>query len=464
MAVDLGSIPDYRVLRESVAGPGSPHVSDRYWALKKQGRRTLFKTAPPVFDHTGACRIGGMWEPQRLWYEDASKVSIFVGGYGTGKTTIGVKKSIMLALANNGAEHWAVSPTEFDSDSVVQPMFEEYLTGRGIAWRWNSKKRLFTIQHGGRVGKIRCVSGHKPAKLKGQNLGSAWMDEPFIMSEMVFKNLLARLRKPGTMIKQLLMTGTPEQLGYGFELCEGDKAGELNPYVIVSTTMANKAQSADYVRDLIASYSEKEYRAYVLGEFVNLGSGIIYYAFDVKRNVVALGDPGDCELFVGMDFNVNPMTAVVGWIRMGHIHIFDEIRLPNSDTKAMCRELRQRYGERIRVVYPDPAGNQRQTNSGLITDHMIIEDHGFRVEAPGRWIPRRDTETSVNASFYPVDEPPRLSIHPSCRGLITDLQILTHENRNKLKNSTHSPDALKYLVWNIYPPCELSRAGKAMYA
>lgn len=458
-------LPEYILSRPAQYQFGAPHGSRRFWEMCRKGRlKPLFNTGLPMLDHSREVVQGGMWEPQSLFYRDHSKVSVFVGGYGTGKTTIGVKKSIALALLNGKAEHWTISPTEFNSDTVIRPMYEEFMKGRGISFRWKEKDRRYTIRYKGRTGYIYCVSGHNPEKFKGQNMGSCWMDEPFIQKDATFKNVMGRIRHGSALLKQLMLTGTPEQLGYGYELCEGDLSERLRPFVIRSTTMANKCHSPDYVRDLIASFTEKEYKAYVLGQFVNLAKGVIFYGFDPDRNIKALGDPGEVELVVGMDFNVNPMSAVIGWYVPGHLHIFDEIRLEDSDTAMMCRELRSRYGDRISAIYPDPAGNQRQTNNGLMTDHDIIEDHGYRVITPGRWIPRRDTEISVNAAFAPAVGPIRLSLHPRCKRLATDLQVLTHEKFHQQKKLTHSPDALKYLAWHLFPPVYAPKSSQILYS
>ncbi|NPS72445.1 terminase, partial [Pseudomonas aeruginosa] len=65
--------------------------------------------------------------------------------------------------------------------------------------------------------------------------------------------------------------------------------------------------------------------AYLRGQFVNLTAGTIYTAYDrtlnASQETVQPGEP----IFVGMDFNVGKMAAVVHVKRLGLPHAVDEI-------------------------------------------------------------------------------------------------------------------------------------------
>ena len=58
----------------------------------------------------------------------------------------------------------------------------------------------------------------------------------------------------------------------------------------------------------------------------------VYHGFNLEENVVELELSAHAPLLIGMDFNVNPMTAVVGQRAGDQCHIIDEIVLPNSRT------------------------------------------------------------------------------------------------------------------------------------
>jgi len=45
-------------------------------------------------------------------------------------------------------------------------------------------------------------------------------------------------------------------------------------------------------------------------------------------------------LYWALDFNVNPMTAIIAQYIHGKIHVVEEIFLPGSSTLAMCSGLK----------------------------------------------------------------------------------------------------------------------------
>ena len=110
------------------------------------------------------------------------------------------------------------------------------------------------------------------------------------------------------------------------------------------------------------------------------------------------------ELLVGMDFNVNPMSAVLAQTfttREGleGIHVIGEHYIEDGDTYKMTEWLRafckSRGIVRSRVtVYPDASG-KAQSTSGK-SDHKIIRESGFRIDAPRANPPVRDRANVVN--------------------------------------------------------------------
>ena len=81
-----------------------------------------------------------------------------------------------------------------------------------------------------------------------------------------------------------------------------------------------------------------------------------------------------------MDFNVNPMTAVVAQRAGDQCHVIDEIILPNSNTQQMMQEINRRYAGREGVVHPDPSAESRKTSAPAgETDLTIIEREGWGV-------------------------------------------------------------------------------------
>jgi len=423
------------------------------------GETSFWRKEEPVLDPVNnAVLKGGMWLHQRRWWELPTFIKALVAGYGSGKTQIGAKRIIALALQNAPIPVGAVSPTfamaRRTSITALQMLLdgkERLLGRRRFRWHYHGLNNAFYINYHGRRATIGILSGDNPLSLRGDNLAAAWIDEAFLQDQAVFDAMIARVRAPGARHREINLTCTPEQLNWGYDLCIGDLKQKLDVGIVQASTRQNLALPASYVRNLEASLTAKAAQAYIEGEFVNLSEGLVYYAFDPAENVVDLPVPMEAELGVGMDFNNNPMAAAVFWRLGDRMHFFHEIELPNSDTDSMCITLRERFGQRLVMVYPDASGALAHTNSGK-SDFQTIKGHGFEIEAPRANPLRKDRFNAVNGKFRAKDGRVTLTIAPACVRLRRYLQAYAHEiiNTDAQKALSHLCDAMSYPVAHLF--------------
>lgn len=439
-----------------------------------KSKRFWRRNDPEMTD--GRVSKGGMWPHQRAFWDLDTFFRVLVGGYGSGKTNIGAKWIISLALQNSGVPVATVSPSFPLARKTIIPTIIELLQGKqsllggALWWRFRrSPSCEFEIQHAGRTGLIYILSGDKEESLRGPNLGGALIDEPFIQEESVFSQMVARIRHPAATHKALALTGTPEQLNWGWDLCMGDLKDEyekrgLGVGVVKASTRQNLAVGADYVNRLLGTFSGKAADAYVDGEFVNLSKGQVYYGFngllnDQESNVRDLPMPlnpdgtAAVQLGAGMDFNVNPLAFNVFWKQGSHLHFFDEYELENADTEYACQVLKDNYWRLgLRDVYPDATGSARRTSApGGKTDFHYIEAAGFTVQADHANPKHRDRENSVNGKLRPKEGSATLTISPKCKKMRKYLSTYTHELKLKQKHMSHTLDALGYPVYYHFP-------------
>ena len=186
-----------------------------------------------------------------------------------------------------------------------------------------------------------------------------------------------------------------------------------------------------------------------------LQSGRVYHAFSRDLNVTDVPLIPDLTLLVGMDFNVDPMTAVVAQKIGEQCHVSGEIVLPNSNTFEMMEELLLRYPGQRGVVHPDPSGAARKTSAAVgLTDHAIIQQAGWYVYSLKPY-PIVDRINSVNAMFENANRQRRLFIDRRCKNLIRALDSLTFKAETHLPDKStgfdHITDALGYLIMGAFP-------------
>ena len=162
--------------------------------------------------------------------------------------------------------------------------------------------------------------------------------------------------------------------------------------------------------------------------------GRVYRRFDPQRHVDSVEYEPTYPLCVGVDFNVDPMSACLmhpwgpGW------QVFDEVVLRHSDTDELCQEILRRYPDHRGEywIYPDASGKAGHSSNRGRSDHAILREY-FGAEAmrsPKRNPAIRDRVAGLNRLFRRGHDDPRktrFAIDPRCKTLIKGLEQLGYK-------------------------------------
>lgn len=430
----------------------------------------FWRKEPPVFDGTIAVK-GGMTEPQREWWELPNYIRLLVGGYGSGKTNVLCKRMSALALENPGCPVAIVSPTFPMARETVIVTMREMLQGKKTlvpGFNFHELKQspyVFFLSHGNRKGRVLIYSGEDPERLKGPNLAAAGIDEPFIQDRRVFEQMLARTRHPRARRREINLTGTPEDLNWGYDLAEGKLGKRYDVGVVRAPSRSNLALPDQFLRTLEAGYDSKTAQAYLEGYFVSLVEGAVYHAFSKENNVMRLARPDDAVPFTGWDFNVSPLCVSNGWVLnpedrdRAHVHIESTHEFEDANTESAAAAMRQRSDARL--AYPD-SNVGRATNAPVgVTDHDYLRSAGYEVVTyPGGNPRRRDRWNTVNGMLQSPHLGVRFTISPDCEDLIRYLSTYAHKKIKQQEYMSHLIDASTYPITSMFGP-KAGRDGMA---
>ena len=403
-------------------------------------------------------------DPQAAFLALPNKFRAYVAGFGAGKTWAIAAGACKHYWEHPRAHRGYFAPTYPQIRDIYFPTIEE------VAFDWGLRVKIAEVNkevhfYSGRVyrGTTICRSMEKPESIVGFKIARADVDEldtlPVRKAEHSWRKILARLRLNFDGLNGADVATTPE--GFKFTYLQWVKAVRDKPELVgmyglvQASTYDNELYLPDdYIPSLLATYPPQLIQAYLNGQFVNLTSGTVYHAYDRIKNAstetMQAGEP----VFVGMDFNVGKMAAIIHAKRDGMPHAVGEV-VNAYDTPDMIRILKDRLGERVIRVYPDASGGSRKSVNASTTDIQLLKAAGFVVSAPEANPPVKDRINAMNAMFCNAKGERRYRVNADlCPTYADNLEQQVWADNgepDKTAGNDHTNDAGGYFLHRDYP-------------
>jgi phage terminase large subunit len=327
----------------------------------------------------------------------------FFGGIGSGKTATGTHFALAMMKSNP-------HPTGFIGANSYQQLnqstlknFFDYVDKYGLlyvygtkpprAWNIRSKfkehRGIITFAFGPQII-VRSMENYND--IRGIEIGWFWLDETRDTRKEAWDVIKGRMRDASSKNRAGLITTTPN--GHDWQHQEfiikpgttSDDGKILNKdhiHVISSTYENRKNLPEGYIESLEDSYDSFIAKQELMGEFVNTQSGRAYYAYtDLNHDKSIKYDP-NLALFIGMDFNVDPMTAVLyqNYTQQdthGRTHIMSKIfkvyYLRGSNTTLTIKKIVNDFPKAVSyILTPCQSSIARQTVAPIgINDLALV--------------------------------------------------------------------------------------------
>lgn len=381
--------------------------------------------------------------------KDTTRFRVVVAGRRFGKTHLSIRELCFHAKEPD-KDVWYVAPTYKMARQIVWKKLKNKLTDLNWVAKTNETELTLQLINGSTIS-LKGADNYD--SLRGVGLDFIVLDEfADISPDAWYETLRPTLSdKAG----KALFIGTPKGIGnWAYEIYQNTQDDPLNWKSYTFTTIDGGNVPPEEIEQARKDLDERTFRQEYMATFETF-SGRIYYAFDRMGNVLKyIGNIPDV-LYVGMDFNIDPMSAVIA-TRVGDtLHIIDEVRIFSSNTAEIVDELKQRFPKSKLWVYPDPAGNQRKSSAGGQTDITILQNAGFVVKAPRVHTPVRDRINAVNSRLCDTIGIRRLFVDPKCKYTIEGLERQTYKEGtsqpDKESGYDHMNDALGYMVDYLFP-------------
>ena len=387
-------------------------------------------------------------KPQSQVIKDKARFRVLITGRRFGKTYLAINELAKFA-SRSKQKVWYVAPTYRQAKQICWNELKERLIEHKWVKTINNSDLTIILKNN---SSITLRGADNEQSLRGVGLNFLVMDEfADIHKEAWYEVLRPTLSDTGG---HALFCGSPRGFGnWSYELFkqgESNKDWQSFKYTTLEGGQVSSEEIEQAKQDLDVRTFQQEYEA----TFVNY-SGMIYYNFNRQKNIIEKYERDSAFLHIGLDFNVDPMTAVVCIIERDIVIVVDEIQIYSSNTQEMCEEIRSRYRNKNIVVYPDPSARQRKTSAGGFTDISILKNAGFDVRCRNTAPLVRDRINSVNSRLKNVNGKNNLFIVKSCKNVIKSIE------RQIYKEGTHIPDkdsgydhmndALGYLIEYNFP-------------
>ena len=372
---------------------------------------------------------------------DQSRFKVIVAGRRWGKTVLALMWLCLGDILPN-ERRWFIAPTYRQGKMIAFPLLRQLFRGRA---KINESELKVTLPNEAEI----CIKGaDNEDSLRGAGLNRVILDEyayfkPHVWEEIVLPML-------ATSQGDAMFIGTPNGFDTMYELfLKGQSDPEWASWQY--KTIEGGFVSDDEIDRLKSNMDGRLYRQEMEGSFESTGNRA---AYNFDRDIhIKKADSLTGNRFIGMDFNVDYMSAVFACeYTDGTVHYFDEIRQSNSNTESMAKEMKKKWG--LHPTFPDPAGRARSTTSNR-SDHAILREFGYPVYARRAHPAVKDRLACLNKKLLDAKDKVGMTVDPKCKYLIKDLEQCQRDKRGGIDKSnqelSHMIDACSYLLEIKFP-------------
>lgn len=400
---------------------------------------------------------------QRVVFNSNHRFRVVVAGRRWGKTML-AKNLIIRRACRRKQLIWYVAPTYGMARQILWDELKDSLP-KALIHSINETRMSIRLINGSR---IELKGADKPDTLRGVGLHLIIIDEAQDIKQETWKKVLRpTLASTGG---EAIIIGTPKAFNWLYDLYLLGQRGKniisksgkkvkntwmswqfptgTSPFIPKSEIAAAKADM-----------DEKSFRQEFEASFENM-AGRVYYAFNRKDHVGKYPFNPDLPIWIGQDFNINPMSSVIMQPQSnGEIWVVDECILFGSNTEETANEMARRYhrymGSQI-TFYPDPAGQNRGHARGE-SDLDILRENGFKRLKYKKKHPRvADRVNAVNRVFKTADGSINMRVNEKCKHTIVALEQTIYKANSrevdKKAGLEHPADGLGYCI-DIERPC-----------
>ena len=382
---------------------------------------------------------------------------VIVAGRRWGKTHFSRTELIKAAIKKPKSLVWYVAPSYRMAKDIMWDELNDAIPRRLVKKKNETKMQVRLVN--GSI--IQLLGADDPDSLRGRGVDFVVLDEFQDFKEGVWEQVIY----PTLTDRQghALIIGTPKSFNQLYKAWDkGQSDDTINEdwaswqFPTATSPFIPKKEIEAARRNLHEKAFKQEYEA----SFETM-SGRVYYAFDRKTHVGTYDLDPSQPILIGMDFNIDPMSAVIMQYsrEKRELWVVDEIHMTQSNVAEIADEIERRYWRHIKAkklaVYPDPAGANRNQGRGE-SNFDVLKQKGIKHIIYRRKHPAvTDRVNAVNSMLRSADGSIRIRVDKRCKELIKSLEQTLYKSGtaqvDKSAGMEHMADAIGYPVEYLFP-------------
>ncbi len=385
-----------------------------------------------------------------------AKISLWVGAVSAGKTIASLFAFLFAVKMAQGTGLIVIVGKTLQTieRNILSPLMDYRIFGPLSRAVTHTKGSGVAVIFGKTVELVGANDVRSEEKIRGSTIEVAYVDEATLLPPGFWEMLVSRLRVAGAL---LLATTNPGSTRHWLRVEWILKAAEKNMQVFHFIMDDNPSLTADYVRDMKASFSGVFYDRMIKGLWTN-AEGAIFDSWNPAVHVVRHQDLPRMQriLGVGIDYGTTNATSalMLGAGEDGLLYVLDEWR---HDARA--NQVRITNGAIVKGItaWLDAASlpdGSRPAPEWIILDPSAAS---LRVEMFSQGM--SNVISGNNDVLYGIQtvsavlDAGKLRVSDRCTGLIGEMTEYrwdpkaTEKGEDKpVKENDHSVDALRYLI------------------
>lgn len=385
--------------------------------------------------------------PQWQIASDESRFRVLIAGRRFGKTFLATRELAKFA-APVDQKVFYIAPSYRQAKQIIWEPLKNKLSDLNWLVKANESDLTCHLVNGSVIG-LRSADNFD--SMRGVGLDFAVFDEFADMDSRTWTEVI----RPALSDRggHAMFIGTPKgKSNWSYDLAM--KARDLQDWRFHTFTTAQGGQVPP--EELEAAKLDLDIRTYRQEYEATFESyeGVVYYGF-TDANIQAYQGDVPRHILVWVDFNVSPMSAAIAVATPQGYHIVDEVVIYNSNTQELIDEITTRYGSKRVTAFPDPAGTQRKTSAGGLTDIKILQNAGWEVKHRRNHPTIKDRVNAVNSALQPIKGQPKVLVDPRCRKSIESFRKMTYKEGTTVPDKSsgwdHMTDAIGYGIEYLLP-------------